>query len=67
MLRQSRSGAVAEAEIAPNVQAIALRKLRSRYCGLPDGFFLGLQADHDLMERHRQIHGDLSRITPRVA
>ncbi|KQV32723.1 XRE family transcriptional regulator [Rhizobium sp. Root1203] len=39
----------------------------ARYFGLSDGFFLGLQADHDLMERHRQIHDDLSRITPRAA
>jgi addiction module HigA family antidote len=39
----------------------------ARYFGLSDGFFLGLQADHDLMERHRQIYDDLSRITPRAA
>jgi addiction module HigA family antidote len=39
----------------------------ARYFGLSEGFFLGLQADHDLMERRREIHADLSRITPRAA
>jgi addiction module HigA family antidote len=39
----------------------------ARYFGLSEGFFLGLQADHDLMQRRRQIHADLSRITPRAA
>jgi addiction module HigA family antidote len=39
----------------------------ARYFGLSEGFFLGLQADHDLMERRREIHGDLSQITPRAA
>ena len=39
----------------------------ARYFGLTPGFFLGLQADHDLMERRRAIGGDLERITPRAA
>lgn len=39
----------------------------TRYFGLSAGFFLGLQADHDLMERRRQIGGELERITPRAA
>jgi addiction module HigA family antidote len=39
----------------------------ARYFGLSEGFFLGLQADHDLMERRCKISGDLSRITPRAA
>lgn len=39
----------------------------ARYFGLSEGFFLGLQADHDLMERHREIGGELARIEPRAA
>lgn len=39
----------------------------ARYFGLSEGFFLGLQADHDLLERRRQIGGDLSAIKPRAA
>ena len=39
----------------------------ARYFGMSEGFFLGLQADHDLMERRRQIGDDLSRISPRAA
>ena len=31
----------------------------ARYFGLSEGFFLGLQADRDLMERRRQIAADL--------
>ena len=31
------------------------------------GFFLGVQADHDLMARRRAIGGDLDRIEPRAA
>ncbi len=34
----------------------------ARYFGVSDGFFLGLQADYDLMERRRQIGSDLSSI-----
>lgn len=39
----------------------------SRYFGMSEGFFLGLQADYDLMERRRQIAPDLSTIEPRAA
>ena len=39
----------------------------ARYLGMSQGFFLGLQADHDLMERRREIAGDLSAIDPRAA
>jgi len=39
----------------------------ARYFGMSEGFFLGLQADHDLMERRRQIDGELSAIEPRAA
>ena len=38
-----------------------------RYWGISDGFWLGLQADHDLMARRRQLGGDLEKITPRAA
>ncbi len=39
----------------------------SRYWGLSQGFWLGLQADHDLMERRRQLGAELDKITPRAA
>ncbi|MBI5120510.1 MAG: HigA family addiction module antidote protein [Rhodospirillales bacterium] len=39
----------------------------ARYFGLSEGFFLGLQADFDLMERRRAIETELSTITPRAA
>ena len=39
----------------------------SRYWGISDGFWLGLQADHDLMQRRRQLGVDLEKITPRAA
>jgi addiction module HigA family antidote len=39
----------------------------ARYFGLSEGFFLGLQADYDLMERRRQIGDDLEKIKPRAA
>jgi addiction module HigA family antidote len=39
----------------------------ARYFGLSEGFFLGLQADYDLMERQREIAGDLKKIDPRAA
>jgi addiction module HigA family antidote len=37
----------------------------ARYFGISDGFFLTLQADHDLMERRRQIGPLLKCIKPR--
>ena len=39
----------------------------ARYFGMSEGFFLGLQADYDLMERRRQIASQLEEITPRAA
>ena len=39
----------------------------TRYLGLSEGFFLGLQADYDLLHRRRQIADELQRITPRAA
>ena len=39
----------------------------SRYWRMSDGFWLGLQADHDLMQRRRQLGGDLEKIVPRAA
>ena len=39
----------------------------ARYFGLSEGFFLGLQADYDLMERRRQIGPELAAIDPRAA
>jgi addiction module HigA family antidote len=37
----------------------------SRYFGVSEGFFLTLQADHDLMERRRKIGALLKMIKPR--
>jgi addiction module HigA family antidote len=39
----------------------------ARYFGLSEGFFLRLQADHDLMARRRQIGEKLKAIKPRAA
>jgi len=39
----------------------------TRYFGLTPGFFLGLQADHDLMERRRELGPALELIAPRAA
>ena len=39
----------------------------TRYFGLTPGFFLGLQVDHDLMARRREIGADLEAIKPRAA
>jgi addiction module HigA family antidote len=39
----------------------------ARYFGVSEGFFLGLQADHDLMQRRREIGADLEAIEPRAA
>ncbi len=36
----------------------------SRYFGVSEGFWLGLQADHDLLQRRREIDADLARIAP---
>ena len=39
----------------------------TRYFGLTPGFFLGLQADHDLLARRRELGSDLDLISPRAA
>lgn len=39
----------------------------TRYFGLSEGYFLRLQAEFDLMQKRREIGGDLDRIVPRDA
>ena len=39
----------------------------ARYFGMSEGFFLGLQADYDLMERRLALGDDLMAIAPRAA
>jgi antitoxin HigA-1 len=39
----------------------------ARYWGVSDGFWLRLQADHDLMLRRRQLGSALDKIAPRAA
>jgi antitoxin HigA-1 len=39
----------------------------ARYFKLHEGFFLGLQADFDLMEQKRKLGDRLDEITPRAA
>jgi len=39
----------------------------ARYFGVSEGFFLGLQADFDLMERRREIGGELASIKQRAS
>jgi len=39
----------------------------ARYLGMSEGFFIRLQADFELMERRRQIAGELKTIRPRAA
>jgi addiction module HigA family antidote len=39
----------------------------ARYFKMSDGFFLGLQADYELMERRRVIGAQLKAIRPRAA
>ena len=39
----------------------------ARYFKMSDGFFLGLQADYELMERRRMISTQLKAIKPRAA
>jgi antitoxin HigA-1 len=36
----------------------------ARYFGLSEGFWLGVQADFDLLERRRQIGAELEQIAP---
>jgi addiction module HigA family antidote len=39
----------------------------ARYFKMSEGFWLGLQIDHDLMERRRQLGDALKAIKPRAA
>ena len=39
----------------------------ARFFGLSEGFWMGLQADYELMEQRRKIARELSAITPRAA
>lgn len=39
----------------------------ARYFGMSDGYFLGLQSAHDLMQRRREIGRELETIDPRAA
>lgn len=39
----------------------------SRYFGMSEGFFLGLQTDHDLRAKKREIGNDLASIEPKAA
>ncbi|MCJ9674402.1 MULTISPECIES: HigA family addiction module antitoxin [unclassified Neorhizobium] len=39
----------------------------ARYFGMSEGFFLGLQADYDLMQRRRELGDALNSIEPRAA
>jgi len=39
----------------------------ARYFRMSEGFFLGLQLDHELLEAKRALNGELDRIVPRAA
>jgi antitoxin HigA-1 len=39
----------------------------ARYFRMSEGFFLGLQLHHDLLEAKRALNGDLERIIPLAA
>ncbi len=39
----------------------------ARFFGLSEGFWMGLQADYELMERRREIAPELAAIRPRAA
>ncbi|HSU05669.1 MAG TPA: HigA family addiction module antitoxin, partial [Acetobacteraceae bacterium] len=39
----------------------------ARYFALSEGFWLGLQSDHDLLHQRRKIAVELDRIEPRPA
>ena len=39
----------------------------ARYFGLSDGFWMGVQADYELMERRRAIGTELESIRPHLA
>jgi antitoxin HigA-1 len=39
----------------------------ARYFAMSEGFFLGLQIDHELLEAKRALNGELDHILPRAA
>jgi antitoxin HigA-1 len=39
----------------------------ARYFRMSEGFFMGLQLDHELLEARRALNGELDRIMPRAA
>lgn len=39
----------------------------ARYFRMSEGFFLGLQADYELLQAKRALNGTLDRIVPRAA
>jgi antitoxin HigA-1 len=39
----------------------------ARYFRMSEGFFLGLQLDHELLEAKRALNGELNRIVPLAA
>ncbi len=39
----------------------------ARYFRMSEGFFLGLQIDHELLDAKRTLNGELERILPRAA
>ena len=57
-----------KAVIDGNLRMDAELDLRlARYFGMPEGFFLGLQIDYELLEAKRALNGQLDRIVPRAA
>jgi addiction module HigA family antidote len=57
-----------EAVVAGSAPMDAELDLRlARYFRMSEGFFLGLQADYELLEAKRALNGDLDRIVPRAA
>jgi plasmid maintenance system antidote protein VapI len=56
-------------DVIPNPtpgEILLLDFIEPRYFGLSDGFWLGLQSDHDLLRQRRKIAADLQRIAPRA-
>jgi addiction module HigA family antidote len=57
-----------EAVIAGSTPMDAELDLRlARYLRMSEGFFLGLQAQYELLEAKRALDGKLDRIVPRAA
>ena len=61
---------------APRLEGVVAGRIRmdadldlrlARYFRMSEGFFLGLQTDHELLEAKRTLNGDLDRIVPRAA